>query len=196
MNPYKPIELFENAVAEYAGAPYCVAVSSCTAALHLSCLWHKVEEVTIPAYTYCSVPMSIINANGTVKFKDEKWIGDYQLKPYPIYDSARWFTSGMYSSGEYRCVSFHASKTLGIEAGGAILHDSPEADKWFRKARHDGRTPGVPIKEDDLIVGWHYLMNSSTAAQGLLKLHSLPKTNQPLPNDDYKNLAECEIFNG
>ena len=192
MNPYQPVVDFEDAVAKYTGAKYCVAVSSCTAALHLACIWNKVEQVTIPKHTYCSVPMSIINAGGTVKFNNMHWSGVYQLKPYPIYDSARLFTSKMYEAGEYQCVSFHASKTLGIEAGGAILHDNTLADEWFRKARHDGRTPGAAI--GNLIIGYHYIMNPSTAAIGLLKLHSLPRHNDPLPKDAYPDLSQFEVF--
>ncbi len=193
-NPYQAVVDFEIAVSDYCGAPYCVAVSSCTAALHLCCEYLQVNEVEIPKRTYCSVPMSIIHAGGKVKFRDEDWVGDYLLQPYGIIDSARWFTAGMYQAGTMRCVSFHASKTLGIEAGGAILHDSKKADWWLRKARHDGRTPGNSPKDDNLTVGWHYLMNPSTAAQGLLKLHSLSRLNPPLPNDDYPDLSKMSIF--
>ena len=93
------------------------------------------------------------------------------------------------------CVSFHAAKTLGIEQGGAILHDNKEADAWLRRARFDGRTEGVAPKDDRFdMIGWHCYMNPSTAAQGLLRLHSLPRDNAPLPNDDYPDLSQMEIF--
>jgi len=186
--------MFEGAVAEYCGAPYCVAVSSCTAALHLACAWCKVGLVGIPKFTYVGVAQSVINSGVGIQFTNQKWVGDYQLYPYDIWDSARWFTSGMYTEGEFRCVSFHASKTLGIEAGGAILLDDPKADAWLRSARHDGRTPAMDLKDDNIIQGWHYLMNPSTAAQGILKLYSLSKHNSPLPNDDYPDLSKMEIF--
>jgi dTDP-4-amino-4,6-dideoxygalactose transaminase len=92
-------------------------------------------------------------------------------------------------------VSFHASKTCGIEQGGAILHDNPEADAWLRRARFDGRTEGVAPKEDNFTqIAWHCYMNPSTAAQGILRLHSLPRHNEPLPNDDYPDLSQMEIF--
>ena len=194
MNPYQVIDDFESALSSYTRSPYVVCVSSCTSALLLACLYNKVKEVEIPRYTYCSVPMSIINAGGTVKFRKEKWQGMYQLRPYPIWDSARWFTSNMYMKGQFICLSFHASKTLGIEAGGAILTDDFTAYQWFRKARHDGRTPGKSPKDDDLIIGQHCIMNPSTAAQGILKLHSLPKRNPPLENDDYPRLDRMEVF--
>lgn len=154
--------------------------------------------IEIPKRTYISVPMSIIHAGGRPVFRDEDWIGAYQLIPLPVWDSARWFTQNMYQAGtlgDFICVSFHASKTLGIEQGGAILHASSEADAWLRRARFDGRTEGVAPKDDAFRqVGWHCYMNPSTAAQGLLKLHSLPRHNDPLPNDDYPDLSELEIF--
>lgn len=206
MNPYKVVEDFEKEIGVYTGAPQVTCVNSCTAAILLACEWlyktpmvvdNKINhdrETSVPRLTYCSVPMSIIRAGGKVIFRDEKWVGDYQLYPYPIWDSARWFTSNMYRRMSFQCVSFHASKTLGIEAGGAILHDNPAADLWFKKARHDGRTPGVAPKDDELIVGHHCLMNPSIAAQGLLKLHSLPKNNPPLLGDDYGDLSLQEVF--
>jgi len=93
------------------------------------------------------------------------------------------------------CVSFHASKTLGLEQGGAILHDNLNADPWLRRMRFDGRTERVRPKDDDFReVGFHCYMNPSTAAQGLLRLHSLSRHNRPLPNDDYPDLSKMGIF--
>jgi dTDP-4-amino-4,6-dideoxygalactose transaminase len=93
------------------------------------------------------------------------------------------------------CVSFHWSKTLGIQQGGAILHDDPEADAWLRRARFDGRTEGVSPKLDSFTqIGWHCYMSPEVAAEGLMRLSLLPKHNEPLPNDDYPDLSEMEIF--
>ena len=217
MNPHQVTRDFEKAIAAYTGAPYAVAVNSCTMALTLAVAWHLLgkdmslaglirdgdacPEIEIPNRTYVSVPMAIMHAGGRPTFRDEEWRGAYELLPLPVWDSARWFTSGMYKSarrsrrGEMVCVSFHASKTLGLEQGGAILHDDEDADAWLRMARFDGRIEGVaPKDQENWIVGWHCYMNPSTAAQGILKLHSLPKHNEPLPNDPYPDLSQMEIF--
>ena len=155
--------------------------------------------------------MSIVHAGGRPVFEDVAWSGAYQLKPLPVWDSARYFTSGLYRgdiagsspqlrmerdcSGQMVCVSFHWSKTLGIQQGGAILHDDPEADKWLRRARFDGRTEGVPPKDDHFdMVGWHCYMSPEVAAEGIVRLALLPKHNDPLPNDDYPDLSKLEIF--
>ena len=232
MNPHAVTKDFERALCEYTGAPYAVAVNSCTMALLLAVAWFirgekhvapsrfdlgysngsyggtRGPHIEIPKRTYISVPMSIIHAGGRPTFRDEDWKGLYQLRPLPVWDSARYFTSGMYASNrpehvpsKWRCidsmlcVSFHASKTLGLEQGGAILHDNPEADAWLRRARFDGRTEGVVPKDDTFNqIGYHCYLNPSTAAQGVLRLHSLPRHNDPLPNDDYPDLSTMDIF--
>lgn len=199
-NPHQVTRDFEAALARYAGARFAVAVNSCTAALTLAVAWSlrntNVKQcVEIPARTYVSVPMAIIHAGGWPTFRDEAWLGMYQLKPLPVFDSARWLTSGMYDPGSFQCLSFHWSKTLSISQGGAILHDNEEADAWLRRARFDGRTEGVAPKDDHFeMIGWHCYLSPSVAADGLLRLGLLPKHNEPLPNDDYAPLDQLEIF--
>ena len=139
--------------------------------------------------------MQIIIAGGKVGFNDLEWRGAYQLYPYPIIDSARRFTSKMYDEGSFQCCSFHGSKILGDSQGGCILHDNDNADEWFRKARFDGRTEGIPPSEDKFdMIGYHVYMSNDVAARLLLKLYSLPKHNEDLLNDDYPDLSKLEIF--
>ncbi len=186
---------FEAAICEYTGAPYCVTTNSCTMALLLACRWLNVGEVCIPRRTYISVPMSIFHAGGVPVFRDVYWTGGYQLEPYPIWDYARRFTSGMYEAGQFQCVSFHISKTLGLEQGGAILHDDAAADIWFRKARFDGRTEGVAPKDDTFdTLGWHCYLSPTVAALGLWKLPTIPRHNEDLENDEYPDLSETVLF--
>ena len=99
-NPYKIVKMFEEELSHYTGAPYVVTIDSCTNALFLVCKYLNVDQVTIPSQTYLSVPQSIIHAGGEVIFdkrpKTNHWRGIYQLKPYPIYDSAKRFTKNIY----------------------------------------------------------------------------------------------------
>lgn len=238
MNPFQVVRVFETALCKYTGAPYAVATNSCTNAILLAVRYHTLKAyrektagiggtkppiiprqlIEIPKRTYISVPMSIIHAGAWPTFRDEEWIGAYQLNPLPVWDSARWFSSGMYgerwianhdADGEVIekrrfcwaeehamvCVSFHADATLGIEQGGAILHDNPEADEWFRRARHDGRLEGLPLLADTIdMVGYHCRLNPSTAAQGILRLNILQRHNDPLPTPDYPDLSTLRVF--
>ncbi len=195
-SPYQVTADFEAAIAEYCGAPFAVCVNSCSAALLLACelfLTTPYESVEIPKHTYVSVPMSIRKAGHDVSFREENWRGVYQLSPLPIWDCARRFTSGMYIPGQYQCVSFAAAKILGIEQGGAILHDNPQAEKWFRKMRFDGRTDGVDPRDEKFdVIGHHCIMLPSIAAQGLLRIHHLPKVNPDMPDYPYPDLSQFD----
>lgn len=193
-NPHEVTKQFEAAIAAYCGSPYAIAVTSCTAALLLCCVYHRVAVVEIPRFTYVGVAQSIMNAGGKVVFRDEDWSGIYRLEPYPIYDAARRTTSEMYIPGTMMCLSLHISKICGIDQGGVILHDSPAADKILRKMRFDGRTEGVHPRDDQFIRGLHCYLSPSIAAQALWKLSTLPKHNADLPNSDYSDLSTADIF--
>lgn len=211
-DPFQVVRDFEAALCEYTGARFAVTTTSCTMALLLACAYHSKDwrpwegpnsvtrygYIQIPKRTYVGVPMSIIHAGWRPTFIDQDWHGFYHLKPLPISDCARRFTYGMCHNLELApmaCVSFHPSKILGLSThGGAILHDSQEADAWLRRARFDGRTEGVSPKEDSVILGWHCYMNPVTAAEGLEKLSRLPAHNEDLPNSDYPDLSTMEIF--
>ena len=195
MDTFNVVKQFESELCKYTGAKFAVTTNSCTMALLLACAYNKVEEVTIPNKTYISVPQSIIHAGGTPKFEDINWKGLYQLKPYPIWDSARWISTGMYKPGQFVCLSFHWAKTLKLGRGGVILHDSYKADKWLRKARFDGRTAGkAPIDDEIEALGWNCYMSPKEAAEGLTRLSFLPKHNNPLPDDAYADLSKFKIF--
>src|SRR3990167_7438736 len=108
-NPYAVTKQLEEELALYTGAKYAVAVNSASAALMLAVQWcahtivqHKTRgilgysyTVEIPRRTYVSVPCAIRLAGGGVRWRDEDGRGEYQLKPLPVWDSARRFTSGM-----------------------------------------------------------------------------------------------------
>ena len=208
IDAYAVTRQFERELCAYTGAKYAVAVNSCTAAIQLAVRYSliatipkplhallKPSPIQIPKRTYPSVPMSIVHAGGRPIFRDESWRGAYQLKPLSVWDSARRFTSGMYIPGQFQCVSFSSSKILGIEQGGAILHDSVKADPWFRRMRFDGRTEGLATVDDNFReIGLHVIMLPSIAAQLLLKLSFLPKHNEDLPIIPYPDLSKFEVF--
>lgn len=194
-DPHEVTKQFEAALCEYTGAKYAVTTTSCTMAIFLACEWYQYSEsITIPRFTYPSVPMSIIHAGHSVEFEDIEWRGEYQLKPFPIWDSARRFYRGMYREGQVQCLSFHATKILGDTQGGCILHDSGTLDIWLRKMRFDGRTENIPTSVDEFWLGYHAYMSPDIAARLLMKLYALPDHNDDLPNDDYPDLSLQECF--
>lgn len=198
-NPYKIVKMFEEELSEYTGAPYVITVDSCTNALFLCCKYLSVSEVTIPSKTYLSVPMSIIQSGAEVVFDKKEitnhWSGLYQLKPYPIYDSAKRFTSNMYIPGSYMCLSFHMKKHLNIGKGGAILTDNKEAYDWFKKARYEGRSEKF-YKEDSVEqLGWNMYMTPQEAAQGLCLMQNYPEHKEDQQEaGGYRDLTEFPVF--
>ncbi len=192
-NPYKIVRMFEEEIEEYTGAKYAVSVDSCTNALFLCCKYLNVNEVTIPKNTYISVPQSILHAGGQVKFEDADWAGIYQLKPYPIFDAAKRFTSNMYMPGTFMCLSFHIKKHLKIGKGGMILTDDPEAAHWFKRARYEGRNE-IAYQHDDIqILGWNMYMTPLEAAQGLMLMQNMPTSNGDLL-ESYPDLTRYSLF--
>ncbi len=194
-NPFKIVEMFEETIADYTGAPFAVSVDSGTNALFLCCKYLEVETVIIPAQTYLSVPQSIMHAGGKIKFEDIKWQGIYQLKPYSLYDAAKRFTSGMYIPGSFMTLSFHIKKHLKMGKGGMILTDDKEAVEWLKRARYEGRGT-VKYHEDNIsICGWNMYMTPQEAAHGLALMQNFPEHNKDLPEDPpYKDLREFTLF--
>ena len=192
-NPYAVIEQLEAMLCVYTGAPYAVAVASGSAALLLCLERFQPQEVSLPRRTYASVPQEVLNAGHSIRWTDEYWRGEYRLSPLPVWDSARRFTGGMYQRDQMQCLSFAATKILGVEQGGAILLDDTETYRALLKARYDGRTPGVDPHEDTLSRGHHFPMLPSIAAQLVLQLHHLPRENDDLPDYSYpdQSLQAC-----
>ena len=197
MSAFSIVADFEARVAEYAGAKHGVAVDCCTSAIFLSLKYrqsrgHWAAHVTVPARTYASVPMAVIHSGMKPKFEDFDWVGTYPLDPMGVIDGAKRFMPGMYEDGLH-CLSFHAKKILAIGRGGMVLTDDPEAARWLRKARYDGRE-GKPYSEERIdVLGWHCYMTPEQAARGMLLMDILPD-DPPDHLEDYPDLRLMPVF--
>lgn len=203
---YGVTEAFERAICEYTGAPYCVAVDSCSSALLLALLRrhaYDMEEISIPERTYMSVPNAIIFAGKRVKFyplSTDKLKGMYELEPTGIWDSALRFTANMYLPGSVMCLSFSGVyKHLKLGKGGAILTDNGQAYKWFKKARFSGRNEcSYHIDTFDQL-GLNCYMLPEIAARGLLlmnQFYNLDGTKKDMPDVElpYPDLSRFPIY--
>ncbi len=178
-------------MARYTGAPYAVAVDSCTNALFLACHHLKVKQVELPSRTYVSVPCSVIHAGGRVCFKDYEWSGDYRLDPYPIVDSACRLEPDMYVKGHHVCISFSANKPLNIGKGGMILCDDAGAREWYRKARYEGRSEVDLLDDNFEMLGWNMYMTPEQAARGLQLLSFYTPSSR---KREYPDLSVFPVF--
>jgi len=80
----KKTEEFEKKFAEYIGAPYCVMVDNCTAALTLACEYvfkdtprEKRKKITVgvPSLTCAATALAPIHAGANIQFVDISWFG-------------------------------------------------------------------------------------------------------------------------
>ena len=182
-DPRDAVTMFEEKMALYAGCKYAVAVDCCSHAIFL-CLKYLDEDgtVTIPNRTYVSVPMQIKHAGYQVKFEDLEWSGLYQLKPYPIYDSAVRMTKDMFVGGDQnmQVLSFQIKKKIPIGKGGMILTNNKKAYEWLKLASYDGRDLDTTYDNPNHIkmMGYHMYMTPEDAARGILLMDQIPENNK------------------
>ena len=187
---------FEQALAEYTGAPYCVLTDGCTHALELCFRYDRVKECRLPAYTYLSVPMLLRHLAIDYEMTDTRWHGEYQFINTRVWDSARRLEHGMYRPGAMQCLSFGWTKPLQLGKVGAILLDNSESADVLRKMVYDGRTRDCPWAEQNIdTVGYHYYMTPETAELGLAKLPAAIATDPRIWSwQDYPDLRTMKVF--
>ncbi len=133
-------EAFEQAFAEHLGSKHCVAVSSCTAALHLAYLAAGVgpgDEVIVPSITFAATASAVVYAGGTPVFADIIGPEDPSLDPQ---DVAARITPRTKAVGVVHMAGYPAPvrelRALCDEHGIALIEDvahAPDADIDGRK---------------------------------------------------------------
>jgi len=191
MSAHEVTRAFERELCRYTGAPHAVALDNCTSALFLALMREDVRgrTVAIPARTYMSVPCAVIQAGGKVAFRPVEGgtiTGPYRLGDTRVVDSALRFSAGMYTPGDFVCVSFTGPyKHLKLGKGGAILTDDADADAWFRRSRFSGRREMSYHDDAFDMLGWNFWMAPQIAALGL---HLMPQfwdlDGKPKQNED------------
>jgi dTDP-4-amino-4,6-dideoxygalactose transaminase len=187
---------FENKVAEFFGAPYAVAVDSCTHGIELCLMYTNAQKIRVPKQTYLSVPMLAHKLNIEIEWMDWQWTNYYSLTPW-VYDAAvYWKKNGYLSPNKFMCVSFQFQKHLSLGRGGVILLDDKDAAIQLKKMSYDGRLPGIPWRDQDVdTMGYHYYMQIEMAELGLDKLPDAIATEpRKWSYLDYPDLTQMKIF--
>jgi dTDP-4-amino-4,6-dideoxygalactose transaminase len=184
---------FEQALAEYTGAPYAVMTDCCTHAIELCLRYHRVTQTAFTAFTYLSIPMTMHKLGIRYMHTEEEWIGEYQFHGTTIWDSARRLERAMYREGQMQCLSFGHNKPLQIGHGGAIILDNKEAYGILLQQRYDGRKLDCSPWETQRVfkVGYHYRPSIEDARIGLEKLNSV---NEQPKYHEYPDLRDIEII--
>jgi dTDP-4-amino-4,6-dideoxygalactose transaminase len=180
---FEKIKQFEDALAEYTGAPYAIMTDCCTHAIELCFLYDKVQQCEFTPYTYLSIPMLMHKLKVDYRYNnDYNWVGEYHFYSTRIWDSARRLEKNMYRPGTMQCLSFGHDKPLHIGRGGAILLDDKAAYDALICMRYDGRDLNIKpwISQKEFRVGYHYKPTPEEAVQGLALLEGL-KEHSPAP---------------
>lgn len=195
---FEKIKQFEDALAEFTGAPYAVMTDCCTHAIELCLRYDRVRECQFTPYTYVSIAMLMHKLGIEYQYlnqESQQWRGEYQFVNTRIWDSARRLERDMYRPGAIQCVSFGHDKPLHIGRGGAIILDDETAYKALIRMRYDGRDLNIQpwITQREFRVGYHYKPTPEEAMQGLALLEGLKEHCPETRWVDYPDLRTIYI---
>ena len=195
---FEVVTIFENKISEFFGAPYAVAVDSCTHGLEL-CLRHTNEtKINVPKRTYLSVPFLAEKIKLEREWRDDNWEKYYTINygNKRIIDAAVLWEKNSYIPNTFMCISFQYQKHLSLGRGGIILMDNESDYISLKKMSYDGRLPNIPWRDQDIdTVGFHYYMTPETAQLGLNKLQmAIDTPPRQWVVTDWPDLTEMQIF--
>lgn len=186
---------FEEALAEYTGAPYVVVTDGCSHAIELCMRFDMVRSCEFTPFTYISVPQLMNDLNISYHYKPDYWysIGEYKFHGTRIWDSARRLERGMYRKGYMQCLSFGHSKPLQLGKCGAILLDNKLDYEALSCMRSDGRDLRISpwYTQDIFYQGFHYCPTLETCELGI---RELPNVKLGITTQVYPNLREINII--
>jgi dTDP-4-amino-4,6-dideoxygalactose transaminase len=192
---FNTVTEFENQIAEFFGAPYAVAVDSCTHGVELCLRYTREDSIEVPKNTYLSIPFLSYKLGIELEWKNEDWI-DYYYLTDKVIDAAVLWKPNSYIPGTYMSLSFQYQKHLSLGRGGMILLDNELDAIALKKMSYDGRLPNIPWRDQNIdTIGYHYYMTPETAQLGLDKL---PQAKLTLPRqwttNDWPDLTQMSIF--
>ena len=198
LSTFNKIFEFEQALANYTGAPYAVMTDCCTHAIELCFRAEGVYYCSFTPYTYLSIPMLMHKLNVEYRYLDETrqdWTGEYLFHGTNVWDSARRFEKNMYRSTTMQCLSFGYDKPLQIGRGGAILLDNETTYERLLRMRYDGRDlKQVPWQEQQVFeVGYHYKPTIEEAEKGLVELEKIKLIDLKPKYKQYPDLRTIKI---
>lgn len=195
MSDFSTVTEFEKKIADFFGAPYAVAVDSCTSGIELCLRYTREKAFICPHHTYLSIPFLKEKLNIQMDWMYLEWKDYYYLTPI-IIDAAVLWEKDSYIPGKFMSISFQYQKHLSIGRSGMILTDNKEAATQLKKLSYDGRLPGIPWRDQNIdSVGFHYYCTPEAAALGLEKLNKAIETEpRKWSWKDYPDLTQMKIF--
>lgn len=192
---FEVVTEFEKKLAEFFGAPYAIAVDSCTHGIELCLRYTDAKGIVCPKHTYLSIPFLANKLNIDLTWKDEEWV-DYYYITENVVDAAVLWKKNSYIPNTFMGISFQYQKHLTLGRGGVILTDNKEAAIQLKKMSYDGRLPNIPWREQDIdTMGYHYYMTPETAKLGLDTIENkINSTPRQWVVSDWPDLTKMKIF--
>lgn len=192
---FNTVTEFENEIAKFFGAPYAIAVDSCTHGIELAIRHTKADHITVPKRTYLSIPFLAEKLCIDLYWKDQDWV-DYYYITDRVVDAAVLWKPNSYIPNTFMGISFQYQKHLSLGRGGILLTDDREAAIQIKKMSYDGRLPNIPWRDQDIeVIGYHYYMTPEIAQLGLDKL---PAAIETKPRQwivtDWPDLTQMAVF--
>ncbi len=193
---FQTLTKFDNEIAQFFGAPYAIAVDSCTHGIELALRYTEVDHITVPHRTYLSIPFLADKLWIDRFWKDEEW-SDYYYLTDRVIDAAVLWKPNSYIPGTFMGISFQYQKHLSLGRGGVLLCDKPLDYLNLKKMSYDGRLPETPWRDQNIsTIGYHYYMTPETAQLGLDKLPTAIETEpRQWVVSDWPDLTKMNIFN-
>ena len=192
---FNTVELFENKIAEFFGAPYAVAFDSCTHGIEACLYLTKAKKIIVPKRTYISIPFLAKKMNISLEWKDENW-QDYYYLTEKIIDAAVLWKPDSFINGTFMSLSFQFQKHLSLGRGGTVLCSNIEEYEALKKLSYDGRLPNIPWREQNIhSFGLHYYMTPETASLGLKRLkNAIEIEPKKWTANDWPDLTRMDVF--
>jgi len=189
------VQVFEKKIAEFFGAPFCVAFDSCTHGIEACLYFTNANNISVPKRTYISIPFLARKLNISLEWKDENW-QDYYYLTENIIDAAVLWKPQSYIKGTFMSLSFQYQKHLSLGRGGAVLCSNQDEYNALKKLSYDGRLPNIPWRNQEISsFGLHYYMTPETAQLGLDKLKTAINSKPKIwLVEDWPDLSLMKVF--
>ena len=165
---------FEEKFKEYTNSKYSVTVSSCTAALHLSCLalgLKKGDEVIVPAMSHTATSHAVEYTGAKTVFID------IDLENAYIHKKIDNKTRHVGNFGVSGCFSFYPTKQITTGEGGMLVTNNKNFYNKIRKLKAFGIDKDINQRTkqgtyDVVSLGFNYRLTDFQSALGLKQIEN------------------------
>lgn len=196
---FKTVELFEQKIAEFFGAPFAVACDSATSCMELALYFTKAQEINVNTHTYLSVAFLADKLKIKRNWVNERWENYYFLTDSVI-DGAVLWEKDVYKkpelNGKLVAISHQYQKHLSVGHLGSLLVPDKQTYDIIKKMSYDGREPVIPWRNQNISTfGLHVYAQPELCEIALSKLENAINTKpRKWFYEDWPDISKFDIF--